>query len=157
MDIPKIISPDGYVNAIFDREPKADPHYSDLVRAEFLFPQVSDYITGALKEGKPWFFSGRSGNAQMGLLTDTHMPGETPAEPDVDGSRVLLKGLIRNMNPLLKNALDLFETGDEIGRLVIMDPELRIRDVRHYLHKRLFVGHRMGKGYYQGFDIKSKC
>ncbi|MCG8618218.1 MAG: LOG family protein, partial [Desulfobacterales bacterium] len=92
----------------------------------------------------------------MGLLTDTHMPGETPAEPDVDGSRVLLKGLIRNMNPLLKNALDLFETGDEIGRMVIMDPELRIRDVRHYLHKRLFVGHRMGKGYYQGFDIKTE-
>ncbi|MCG8619397.1 MAG: DNA transporter, partial [Desulfobacterales bacterium] len=93
MDIPKIISPDGYINAIFDRDPSAD-----LVNAEFLFPQVSDYITGALKEGKPWFFSGRSGNAQMGLLTDTHMPGETPAEPDVDGSRVLLKGLIRNMN-----------------------------------------------------------
>ena len=34
-----------------------------------------------------------------------------------------------------------------------MDPELRIRDVRHYLHKRLFVGNRVGKGYYEGFDI----
>ncbi|MCG8636417.1 MAG: LOG family protein [Desulfobacterales bacterium] len=148
MDIPQIISPDGYINAIFDREPK-----EDRIGAEFLFPQVPDYISGALKEGKPYFFSGRSGNAQMGILTDTHLPGDPPGVPEIDGSRILLKGMIKNLNPLLTNAPDLFETGDEIGRLVVMDPELRIHDVRHYLHKRLFVGNRMGKGYYEGFDI----
>jgi len=152
MDIPQIISPDGYINAIFDRDCKSVLK-QDHIDAEFIFPRVPDYITGALKEGKPWFFSGRSGNAQMGLLTDTHLPGETPEAPDIDGTRITLKGMIQNLNPLLSNALDLFETGDEIGRLVVMDPELRIQDVRHYLHKRLFVGNRMGKGYYDGFQI----
>jgi predicted Rossmann-fold nucleotide-binding protein len=81
------------------------------------------------------------------------MPGDPAPTPEIDGSKILLSGMIRNLNPLLNNALDLFETGDEIGRLVVMDPELRIRDVRHYLHKRLFVGNRVGKGYYEGFDI----
>ncbi len=148
MDIPQIISPDGYINRIIDKDPG-----EDRIRAQFLFPQVSDYIIQSLKEGKPYFFSGRSGNAQMGILTDTHLPDEDPPVPDIDGSRILLHGMIRNLNPLLTNALDLFETGDEIGRLVVMDPELRIHDVRHYLHKRLFVGNRMGKGYYEGFEI----
>lgn len=144
MDIPQIISPDGYIHSISDRDPE-----QDRARAEFIFPKVSDYIAGALKEGKPYFFSGRSGNAQMGILTDAPCEGV----PDIDGSRVLVDGEIRNLNPLISNALDLFETGDEIGRLVVLDPELRIQDVRHYLHKRLFVGNRMGKGYYEGFEI----
>jgi predicted Rossmann-fold nucleotide-binding protein len=148
MDIPQIVSPDGYIDTIALRtsgEAQMD--------VRFLFPKVSDYIVSSLKEGKPWFFSGRSGNAQIGLLTDTHMPGDPAPTPEIDGSKILLSGMIRNLNPLLNNALDLFETGDEIGRLVVMDPELRIRDVRHYLHKRLFVGNRVGKGYYEGFDI----
>ncbi|WP_035239936.1 LOG family protein [Desulfobacter vibrioformis] len=148
MNIPQIVSPDGYIDTI---APRTSGDAQMDVR--FLFPKVSDYIVSSLKEGKPWFFSGRSGNAQIGLLTDTHMPGETPPVPEIDGSKILLSGMIRNLNPLLTNALDLFETGDEIGRLVLMDPELRIRDVRHYLHKRLFVGNRVGKGYYEGFDI----
>lgn len=148
MNIPQIVSPDGYIDTIGPRT-SGDAHMD----VRFLFPKVSDYIVSTLKEGKPWFFSGRSGNAQMGLLTDTHMPGETPPTPEIDGSKILLSGMVRNLNPLLTNALDLFETGDEIGRLVVMDPELRIRDVRHYLHKRLFVGNRVGKGYYEGFDI----
>ena len=148
MDIPQIVSPDGYIDTI---APGTSGEAQMDVR--FLFPKVSDYIVSSLKEGKPWFFSGRSGNAQMGLLTDTHMPGETPPAPEIDGSKILLAGIIRNLNPLLTNALDSFETGDEIGRLVVMDPELRIRDVRHYLHKRLFVGNRVGKGYYEGFNI----
>jgi predicted Rossmann-fold nucleotide-binding protein len=148
MDIPQIVSPDGYIDTIALRtsgEAQMD--------VRFLFPKVSDYIVSSLKESKPWFFSGRSGNAQIGLLTDTHMPGDPAPTPEIDGSKILLSGMIRNLNPLLNNALDLFETGDEIGRLVVMDPELRIRDVRHYLHKRLFVGNRVGKGYYEGFDI----
>lgn len=148
MDIPQIVSPDGYIDTIAHRS-SGDAQ----VDARFLFPKVSDYIVSSLKEGKPWFFSGRSGNAQIGLLTDTHMPGDPAPTPEIDGSKILLSGMIRNLNPLLNNALDLFETGDEIGRLVVMDPELRIRDVRHYLHKRLFVGNRVGKGYYEGFDI----
>ena len=148
MDIPQIVSPDGYIDTIAVRSSG-----EAQVDARFLFPKVSDYIVSALKEGKPWFFSGRSGNAQIGLLTDTHMPGDPAPTPEIDGSKILLAGMIRNLNPLLNNALDLFETGDEIGRLVVMDPELRIRDVRHYLHKRLFVGNRVGKGYYEGFDI----
>ncbi|WP_320040198.1 LOG family protein [uncultured Desulfobacter sp.] len=148
MDIPKIVSPDGYIDTIALRSSA-----EEQVDVRFLFPKVSDYIVSSLKEGKPWFFSGRSGNAQIGLHTDTHMPGDPPPTPEIDGSKILLSGLIRNLNPLLTNALDLFETGDEIGRLVVMDPELRIRDVRHYLHKRLFVGNRVGKGYYEGFDI----
>nr|WP_320193105.1 LOG family protein [uncultured Desulfobacter sp.] len=148
MDIPKIVSPDGYIDTIALRSSG-----EEQVDVRFLFPKVSDYIVSSLKDGKPWFFSGRSGNAQIGLHTDTHMPGDPPPVPEIDGSKILLSGLIRNLNPLLTNALDLFETGDEIGRLVVMDPELRIRDVRHYLHKRLFVGNRVGKGYYEGFDI----
>ena len=148
MDIPQIVSPDGYIDTIAVRSSG-----EAQVDARFLFPKVSDYIVSALKEGKPWFFSGRSGNAQIGLLTDTHMPGDPAPMPEIDGSKILLTGIIRNLNPLLNNALDLFETGDEIGRLVVMAPELRIRDVRHYLHKRLFVGNRVGKGYYEGFDI----
>lgn len=148
MDIPQIISPDGYIHKVFNRDKE-----KDCFNAQFIFPRVSSYIISALKEGKPWFFSGRSGNAQMGLLTDTHMPGESPEPPQIDGTRILLTGMIQNLNPLLANALDLFEAGDEIGRLVVMDPELRIQDVRHYLHKRLFVGNRIGKGYYEGFDI----
>ncbi len=148
MDIPQIISPDGYLDTILDRVPG-----QEQMDVRFLFPKVSDYIVSSLKEGKPWFFSGRSGNAQMGLLTDTHMPGNTQPPPEIDGSKILLQGMIKNVNPLLANALDLFEPGDEIGRLVVMDPELRIQDVRHYLHKRLFVGNRVGKGYYEGFSI----
>ncbi|PIE61853.1 MAG: DNA transporter [Desulfobacterales bacterium] len=149
MDIPKIVSPDGYIYSIKTKDSDAP----ECIRAEFIFPVVSDYICGALKEGKPWFFSGRSGNAQMGLLTDTHLPDTTPSPPDIKDRRILLSGIIQNMNPLLSNVLDLFQVGDEIGRLVVADPELRIQDVRHYLHKRLFVGNRMGPGFYQGFEI----
>ena len=145
MDIPQIISPDGYIHRIFDRDQE-----TDKAAAEFVFPRVSDYITGALAEGKPYFFSGRSGNAQMGILTDSPCEGA----PEVEGSKVLLRGIIQNLNPMIPNALDLFETGDEIGRLVVMDPEMRIADVRHYLHKRLFVGDLRGKGYYDGFEIR---
>ncbi|WDP92564.1 MAG: LOG family protein [Desulfobacter sp.] len=151
MDIPQIISPDGYIHAITDTAPEPE-----CIGAQFIFPRVSDYIAGALKEGKPWFFSGRSGNAQMGLFTDTHLPGGTPSPPGIEGSRIMLSGVIRNLNPLLSNALDLFEAGDEIGRLVVTDPELRIQDVRHYLHKRLFVGNRKGRGYYEGFEIRTE-
>ncbi|MCG8531192.1 MAG: LOG family protein, partial [Desulfovibrionales bacterium] len=63
------------------------------------------------------------------------------------------KGQLSNLNPLLNDPLSLFEKGDEVGRLVVMDPKLRIRDVRHYLHKRLFVGKKQGRGCYDGFDI----
>ncbi len=148
MDIPQIVSPDGHIDTIALRTPG-----EAQMDVRFVFPNVSDYIVSSLKEGKPWFFSGRSGNAQMGLLTDTHMPGTPPPAPEIDGSKILLPGIIQILNPLLTNALDFFHTGDDIGRLVVMDPQLRIRDVRHYLHKRLFVGNRVGKGYYEGFDI----
>ncbi len=145
MEISQIISPDGHINVIHGR--KKD---NKLLTAEFVFPFVSDYICGAIKEGKPFFFSGRSGNAQIGIKTDQLTPGKIPT---IEKSDIFLDGQIQNLNPLLGNALDLFKKGDEIGRLVVMDPDLRIKDVRHYLHKRLFVGRRMGKGYYEGFEI----
>ncbi|WP_022667550.1 LOG family protein [Desulfospira joergensenii] len=143
MDISKIISPDGYIKTIHHRK-------KDLLSADFCFPFVSDYICGAIKENKPFFLSGRSGNAQMGIKIQ-EKPGKTG--PVIEGSSVFFEGQLRNLNPLLDNILELFKPGDEIGRLVVADPELRIADVRHYLHKRLFVGKRAGKGYYEGFQI----
>ncbi len=67
----------------------------------------------------------------------------------VEASDIYVEGRLQNLNPLLGNALDLFKKGDEIGRLAVMDPELRIKDVRHYLHKRLFVG-KNRQGIYKG-------
>ncbi|RLB92150.1 MAG: DNA transporter [Deltaproteobacteria bacterium] len=145
MEIPQIISPDGHINVIHPGK-KGE----NFLRAQFLFPFVSDYICGALREGKPYIFSGRSGNAQIGIKTDQFLRDKLPR---IEASDIFLEGQIQNLNPLLGNTLDLFKKGDEIGRLAVMDPELRIQDVRHYLHKRLFVGRRMGKGYYEGFEI----
>lgn len=145
MEISQIISPDGYISDIQGRKKG-----TDILSARFHFPFVSDYIRGAIQEGKPYFFSGRSGNAQIGIKTDQADPDQQPV---IDGADIYVDGQLLNLNPLLEGALDLFKKGDEIGRLVVMDPELRIRDVRHYLHKRLFVGKRTGKGYYEGFEI----
>jgi predicted Rossmann-fold nucleotide-binding protein len=145
MQIFQIISPDGYIADLHDREEN-----SAILAARFHFPFVSDYIRSAIREGKPYFFTGRSGNAQIGIKTDL---AEDGAQPVMEGSDIYVEGRIQNLNPLLGNALDLFKKGDEIGRLAVMDPELRIRDVRHYLHKRLFVGKKTGKGYYEGFEI----
>jgi predicted Rossmann-fold nucleotide-binding protein len=147
MQIFQIISPDGYIADLHDRD-----EGTGILGARFHFPLVSDYIRSAFREGKPYFFTGRSGNAQIGIKTDL----ADGAEPVVDASDIYVEGRLQNLNPLLGNALDLFKKGDEIGRLAVMDPELRIRDVRHYLHKRLFVGKRAGKGYYEGFEIRQE-
>lgn len=147
MQIFQIISPDGYIADLHDRD-----EGTGILSARFHFPLVSDYIRSAVREGKPYFFTGRSGNAQIGIKTDL----ADGAEPVVDASDIYVEGRLQNLNPLLGNALDLFKKGDEIGRLAVMDPELRIRDVRHYLHKRLFVGKRAGKGYYEGFEIRQE-
>jgi len=145
MKINQIISQDGYISDI-----RGELDDADILQARFSFPDVSDYIRGAINEGKPFIFSGRSGNAQIGIKTDI-LSSETI--PVVDGQDVHLDGKLQNLNPLLGDALKFFKTGDEIGRLVIMDPELRIHDVRHYLHKRLFVGREDDKGHYDGFEI----
>lgn len=156
MKIAKIISPDGYIK---DIRGKLDGHNpvlesgNDILQAGFFFPEVSDYIRGALQDEKPFLFSGRSGNAQIGIKTDL-LSNETA--PVVDGQSIYLDGKLQNLNPLLGDALELFKKGDEIGRLVIMDPELRIHDVRHYLHKRLFVGRVSGKGHHDGFEIRQE-
>lgn len=127
-----------------------------IVKASFYFPSVSDYIRGAIAENKPYFFVGRSGNAQIGVKTDQL---SIKTVPTIDNKDIYLDGQLQNLNPLLDNSLqtgnvlELFKKGDEIGRLVVMDPELRIHDVRHYLHKRLFVGREVTKGYYKGFEI----
>ncbi|MCF8077348.1 MAG: LOG family protein [Desulfotignum sp.] len=147
MQIFHIISPDGYISDMHDQEKS-----SGILSARFHFPLVSDYIRSAIKEGKPYLFSGRSGNAQIGIKTDL----AEGAEPVVEASDIYVQGRLQNLNPLLGNALDLFKKGDEIGRLAIMDPELRIKDVRHYLHKRLFVGKKTGKGFYEGFEIRQE-
>ncbi|MBF0200162.1 MAG: LOG family protein [Desulfamplus sp.] len=125
-------------------EPQGD------VTATFRFPCVSDYIRGSISEGKPYAFIGRSGNAQIGILTDQ---AEAETLPSFEGSDIFLDGRIKNLNPLLENVVDMFKKGDEIGRLAVMDPEMRIHDVRHYLHKRLFVGREVARGYYEGFEI----
>jgi len=172
--IPQIISPDGYINAIQEKEKDADDLSNDpanekidaikpaqkqlrqTIKASFYFPSVSDYIRGAIAEKKPYFFVGRSGNAQIGVKTDQL---NRQIAPTVEHRDIYLDGQIQNLNPLLKNplhsgnVLELFKKGDEIGRIVVMDPELRIHDVRHYLHKRLFVGKEITKGYYEGFEI----
>ncbi len=148
MKVAQIISPDGYISAMQD-----SVGITDILEARFSFPDVSDYIRGAIKEDKPFIFSGRSGNAQIGIRTDLRSPETVPV---IDGQNVHLDGRLENLNPLLGDALELFKTGDEIGRIVIMDPELRIHDVRHYLHKRLFVGKVTGKGHHAGFEIKQE-
>ncbi|NOR10173.1 MAG: DNA transporter [Desulfovibrionaceae bacterium] len=148
MKINQIITQDGYIS---DLQGEVDG--KGVLPAQFSFPDVSDYIRGAIKEQKPFLFSGRSGNAQLGINTDLLSPETVPVIEDLD---VHLDGRLQNLNPLLGDALELFKTGDEIGRLIIMDPELRIHDVRHYLHKRLFVGNVTGKGYHSGFEIKQE-
>ncbi|TKB24022.1 DNA transporter [Desulfopila sp. IMCC35006] len=148
MKIEQIISPDGYIS---DIPGKVDG--TDILQARFSFPDVSDYIRGAIREEKPFIFSGRSGNAQIGIKTDLLSPKTVPV---VDGMDVHLDGKLQNLNPLLGDAVKLFKIGDEIGRLVVMDPELRIHDVRHYLHKRLFVGRENSLGHYDGFEIKQE-
>lgn len=148
MKINQIISPDGHISDLL-----GIVDGTDILQAQFSFPDVSDYIRGAIKEGKPFLFSGRSGNAQLGINTDLLSPDTLPVIENLD---VHLDGKLQNLNPLLGDALELFKTGDEIGRLIIMDPELRIHDVRHYLHKRLFVGNVTGKGHHAGFEIKQE-
>ncbi len=148
MEIAQIISPDGYISDILDKI-----EGTEILQARFYFPDVSDYIRSALKEEKPFIFSGRSGNAQIGIKTDLLSPETIPL---IDNHDVHLEGKLQNLNPILGDALKFFKIGDEIGRLVIMDPELRIHDVRHYLHKRLFVGRKNGKGHYEGFEIKQE-
>lgn len=148
MKIAQIISPDGYIS---DIPGKVDG--TDILQARFSFPDVSDYIRGAIKEEKPFIFSGRSGNAQIGIKTDLLSPKTVPMIDELD---VHLDGKLQNLNPLLGDAVKLFKIGDEIGRLVIMDPELRIHDVRHYLHKRLFVGRENSQGHYDGFEIRKE-
>ncbi len=145
MKIYQIISPDGHISDLGTLDG------ADILRARFSFPDVSDYIRGAINEGKPFVFSARSGNAQIGIKTDILSPATVPV---VDGQDVHLDGKLQNLNPLLGDALKFFKTGDEIGRLVMMDPELRIHDVGHYLHKRLFVGRESAKGHYDGFEIQ---
>ena len=146
MEISKIISPDGYIKTI-------DQIRKESLSGVFCFPLVSDYMLGAIGEGKPYFFSGRSGNAQMGIKIEGDPDN---LDPVIEGANVLFKGCLRNLNPILDYIPELFKPGDEIGRLVVADPELRIADVRHYLHKRLFVGKRAGKGYYEGFEIRQE-
>ncbi|MFO7749207.1 MAG: LOG family protein [Desulfobacteraceae bacterium] len=148
MTIAQIISSDGYINKLHRKNGE-----KDTVMAQFVFPHVSDYIQGAIQEKKPFIFSARSGNAQIGIKTDITSPGEIPAIQD---SRLFVEGRIENLNPLLKNPVELFKKGDEIGRIAVMDPEMRINDVRHYLHKRLFAGRKVDKGYYEGFEIREE-
>ncbi|MBF0378154.1 MAG: LOG family protein [Desulfamplus sp.] len=155
--ISQIISPDGYIHTIQEKRGSSEQIGStESIQATFYFPSVSDYIRGAILEGKPYFFVGRSGNAQIGIKT---YQSNLTTMPTIENQDIYLDGQIQNLNPLLDsglqtgNVLELFKKGDEIGRLVVMDPELRINDVRHYLHKRLFVGREITKGYYEGFEI----
>lgn len=151
MTIAQIISSDGYIDKIHSRkQTQKIEDENGIVTARFCFPHVSDYIQGAILENKPIVFSGRSGNAQIGVKTDRLSPDEMPV---IKKGNLFLEGKIENFNPLLENALDLFKRGDEIGRVAVLDPELRINDVRHYLHKRLFVGRKVDKGFYEGFRI----
>lgn len=145
MSIPQIISSDGYISKI-----TKDKKNKQVLNALFSFCDVSDFICSALKEKKPFIFSARSGNAQIGVKTELT---DNTVVPEITGSKISLQGQIQNLNPLLNNAIELFKPGDEIGRIAVLDPELRVNDVRHYLHKRLFAGRKVDEGYYEGFEI----
>ncbi|PIE57507.1 MAG: DNA transporter [Desulfobulbus propionicus] len=146
MKIAQIVSPDGHISTLHEKNVDRN-----MLQACFSFVDLPDYILGAMGESKPFLFSARSGNTQLGIKADLLSPDTLP---QIDGRDIHLDGKVENLNPMLGNVLSLFTTGDEIGRLVVMDPELRIHDVRHYLHKRLFVGRSDGKGRYNGFQIK---
>ncbi|MEX1301406.1 MAG: DNA transporter, partial [Desulfotignum sp.] len=92
MQIFQIISPDGYIADLYERDKD-----SGILSARFHFPLVSDYIRSALREGKPYFFTGRSGNAQIGIKTDL----ADGAEPVVEESDIYVEGRLQNLNPLL--------------------------------------------------------
>ncbi len=141
----QIVSPDGYISSLANEVAQ-----DGTLQAQFYFPEVSSYILGAIREQKPFIFTARSGNAQIGIKTDVLTPDTVPR---IEDGNVYLDGKLENLNPLLGEPLNLFRKGNEIGRLVIMDPELRITDVRHYLHKRLFVGRERRKGHSEGFEI----
>ncbi len=59
MQIFQIISPDGYVTDLFEQDED-----TGILSARFHFPLVSDYMRAAIREGKPYLFTGRSGNAR---------------------------------------------------------------------------------------------
>ena len=84
MEIAQIISLDGYISKL-----QGNVEGADILKARFSFPDVSDYIRGALKEQKPFIFSGRSGNAQIGIKTDLLSPQTAPV---IDGRDVHLDG-----------------------------------------------------------------
>ena len=62
MKINQIITQDGYISDI-----QGEVDAKGVLPAQFSFTDVSDYIRGAIKEKKPFLFSGRSGNAQLGM------------------------------------------------------------------------------------------
>lgn len=124
-EIPKIVSSDGVIE---EKERINEDKLNILTRV-----RVSDYIRGSLAEKKPFGFAIRSGNAQLGI--DLNNLGEAEQE----GENVFLSQEIVNLNPVLHNVLENFQKGDEVGRIFVMDPELRINDLYHFLHKRIFI------------------
>lgn len=145
-DIASIVTQDGQLIDI-DRTHRPDGENSAAVRIGFT--GLSDYVVAALNEQKPFNFSIRSGHAQIGINSEI-------AAHHLDRKRreLVLDGSLVNLNPLLAGVLDYFQIGDDLGRLVIMDPERRVEDIYHFLHKRIFVGQAIESC--EGFDVREE-
>ena len=74
MKIEQIISPDGYISDITRQRSTA----RKFCRRDSPFPMSQIISGGPSKRRKPFIFSGRSGNAQIGIKTDLLSPETVP-------------------------------------------------------------------------------
>ncbi len=145
-EIASILTQDGQLVAI-DKKGQQDGKSVASIRIKF--SGLRDYTLAALKEEKPFAFSIRSGHAQIGISSEIFSH-----ELDLKRKKLFLEGRLVTLNHLLTDVLDNFQVGDNIGRLVVMDPELRVEDIYHFLHKRIFVGQAIEAR--EGFDVREE-
>ncbi len=145
-DTASIVTQDGQLAGIKRMHRQEDAN-SAPVRIQF--SGLTDYVTAALHEQKPFNFSIRSGHAQIGINSEI-----TAHHLDRKRKELVLEGSLSNLNPLLTDVLDYFQVGDDLGRLVVMDPERRVEDIYHFLHKRIFVGQAIES--HEGFDVREE-
>lgn len=127
-EIPKLMTTDGTI----DELELIDENTIEITSVTL----GSDYQCSALKEEKPFQTSFRSGNAQLGF----DLVNKQGINPEIERGNIIIPNQkILTVNPLLGDAIKYFNRGDEVGRIIIMDPELRIKNIEHYLHKKLFI------------------
>lgn len=145
-EIASIVTQDGQLVEI---DKKGQQDGNNVAHIRIKFSGLSDYILAALKEQKPFTFSIRSGHAQFGISAEIFSH-----QLDLKRKEMVLDGQLVNLNHLLTDVLDNFQVGDDIGRLVVMDPELRVEDIYHFLHKRIFVG--QASKAKEGFEVREE-